>query len=499
MLPGPTQSGSKSDRYFHLIVRNTLTLLMYYGHACYLYAVALRASINHSPRLMSKKLFGTDGIRGVANQYPITPEVALRVGRAVARLLQSDGERRHKVVIGKDTRLSGYMLETAITSGLVSEGSRVLLTGPAPTPAVAHLTRSMGCDAGIMLTASHNPYQDNGIKIFGRDGYKLSDELEQEVEKMILADELPHPGGDLGKAIRIDDAMGRYIEFTKNAVGADSLRGLKIVIDCAHGAAYHVGPLIFEELGADVIKMSVHPDGRNINAGVGALHPEKAAAMVKEHGADVGICFDGDADRVIFCDEKGQVIDGDRILCLCAKTLKEQGKLKGNTLVATVMSNLGMRDALAADGIMLETTGVGDRLVLERMREKGYNLGGENSGHIIYSDYATTGDGIMSALMLLSTMREKGQPLSELVDCMEVYPQVLLGLNVTQKPPTEEVPEIDAAIKKAEAAFADKGRVFVRYSGTEAKIRVLTECPDAELAKSQAELIATAIENTIGA
>ena len=448
---------------------------------------------------MSKQLFGTDGIRGVANQYPITPEVALRVGRAVARLLQSDGERRHKVVIGKDTRLSGYMLETAITSGLVSEGSRVLLTGPAPTPAVAHLTRSMGCDAGIMLTASHNPYQDNGIKIFGRDGYKLSDQLEQEVEKMILADDLPHPVGDLGKAIRIDDAMGRYIEFTKNAVGADSLSGLKIVIDCAHGAAYHVGPLIFEELGAEVIKMSVHPDGRNINAGVGALHPEKAAALVREHGADVGICFDGDADRVIFCDEKGQVIDGDRILCLCAKTLKEQGKLKGNTLVATVMSNLGMRDALAADGIMLETTGVGDRLVLERMREKGYNLGGENSGHIIYSDYATTGDGIMSALMLLSTMREKGQPLSQLVDCMEVYPQVLLGLNVTQKPPTEEVPEIDAAIKKAEAAFADKGRVFVRYSGTEPKIRVLTECPDAELAKSQAELIAAAIENTIGA
>lgn len=448
---------------------------------------------------MSSKLFGTDGIRGIANQYPITPEVALRIGRAVARVLQSDGRGRHKVVIGKDTRLSGYMLETAITSGLVSEGSRVLLTGPAPTPAVAHLTRSMGCDAGIMLTASHNPYQDNGIKIFGSDGFKLNDQLEQEIEKMILADELPHPEGDLGKAIRIDDAMGRYIEFTKNAVGADSLRGLKIVVDCAHGAAYYVGPLIFEELGAEVIKISVHPDGRNINEGVGALHPEKAAAMVKEHGADVGICFDGDADRVIFCDEKGQVIDGDCILCLCAKSLKEQGKLEGDTLVATVMSNLGMRDALAADGIKLETTGVGDRLVLERMREKGYNLGGENSGHIIYSDYATTGDGIMSALMLLSMMRDKGEPLSKLANCMDIYPQVLLGLDVTEKPPTEEVPEIDAAIKTAEANFADKGRVFVRYSGTERKIRVLTECPDAELAKSQAEMIASAIKNTIGA
>jgi phosphoglucosamine mutase len=448
---------------------------------------------------MSKQLFGTDGIRGIANQYPITPEIALRIGRAVARILQSDGQGRHKVVIGKDTRLSGYMLETALTSGLVSEGSRVLLTGPAPTPAVAHLTRSMGCDAGIMLTASHNPYQDNGIKIFGSDGFKLNDALEHEIEKIILADDLPQPEGDLGKAIRIDDAMGRYIEFTKNAVGANSLRGLKIVVDCAHGAAYYVGPLIFEELGAEVIQMSVHPNGRNINEGVGALHPEKAAAMVKEHGADVGICFDGDADRVIFCDETGQVIDGDRVLCLCAKALKQQGKLKGNTLVATVMSNLGLRDSLAADGINLETTGVGDRHVLECMREKGYNLGGENSGHIIYSDYATTGDGIMSALMLLSMMRDKGTPLSELANCMDIYPQVLLGLDVTDKPPIEEVPEIDSAIKNAEAAFADKGRVFVRYSGTERKIRVLTECPDAELARSQADLIATAIKNTIGA
>ncbi len=447
---------------------------------------------------MKAQLFGTDGIRGIANQYPITPEVALRIGRAVARVLEANGQKRHKVVIGKDTRLSGYMLETAITSGLVSEGSRVLLTGPAPTPAVAHLTRSMSCDAGIMLTASHNPYQDNGIKIFGRDGYKLSDQLELEIEKLILADELPHPERDLGKAIRIDDAMGRYIEFTKNAVGADSLRGLKIVVDCAHGAGYYVGPLIFEELGAEVIKLSVHPDGRNINADCGALYPEKAAAAVKEHGADVGICFDGDADRVIFCDEKGQVIDGDRVLCLCAKALHEQGKLKGNTLVATVMSNLGLRDALEADGIKLETTSVGDRHVLERMREKGYNLGGENSGHIIYSDHATTGDGIMSGLMVLSMMREKGVPLSELANCMDIYPQVLLGLEVKEKPPIETIPEIHEAIKNAEQAFAEKGRVLVRYSGTERKIRVLTECSDATLANTQANLIAAAIQQTIG-
>lgn len=448
---------------------------------------------------MSTQLFGTDGIRGIANQWPITPEVALRIGRAVARVLQSDGHKRHKVVIGKDTRLSGYMLETAITSGLVSEGSHVLLTGPAPTPAVAHLTRSMGCDAGIMLTASHNPYQDNGIKIFGRDGFKLSDELELEIEKMILVDELPQPEGDLGKAIRIDDAMGRYIEFTKNAAGANSLRGLKVVVDCAHGAGYYVGPLIFQELGAEVIKLSVHPDGRNINEGVGALHPERAANAVIEHGAHVGICLDGDADRVIFCDEKGTVIDGDRVLCLCAKALKGQGKLKGDTLVATVMSNLGLRDALEKDGITLETTGVGDRLVIERMREKDYNLGGENSGHIIYSDHATTGDGIMSALMVLSMMREQGVSMSALADCMDIYPQVLLGLDVKEKPPIEEVPEIHNAVQVAEAAFATKGRVLVRYSGTERKIRVLTECSDSELAQTQADLIAAAIKATIGA
>jgi phosphoglucosamine mutase len=447
---------------------------------------------------MSHQLFGTDGIRGVANEYPITPEVALRIGRAVARVLQASGHRRHKVVIGKDTRLSGYMLETAITSGLVSEGSRVLLTGPAPTPAVAHLTRSMNCDAGIMLTASHNPYQDNGIKIFGPDGFKLCDDLELEIEKLILADDLPHPGSDLGKAIRIDDAMGRYIEFTKSAVGSGSLNGLKVVIDCANGAGYHVGPLIFEELGAEVIKLSNDPNGLNINEGCGALHPENAAAKVREVGADVGICLDGDADRVIFCDENGEVVHGDRVLCLCAKALNEQGKLNGKTLVATVMSNLGLRDALSAEGISLEITGVGDRLVLERMRKDGFNLGGENSGHIIYSDYATTGDGIMSALMLLAMMREKQVTLSKLADCMDIYPQVLLGLDVTEKPPIETIPEVHGAIQSAETAFGDDGRVLVRYSGTEKKIRVLTECSNAELAQTQADAIAAAIRSTIG-
>jgi len=349
-----------------------------------------------------------------------------------------------------------------------------------------------------MLTASHNPYQDNGIKIFGPDGFKLCDDLELEIEKLILADDLPHPGSDLGKAIRIDDAMGRYIEFTKSAVGSGSLNGLKVVIDCANGAGYHVGPLIFEELGAEVIKLSNDPNGLNINEGCGALHPENAAAKVREVGADVGICLDGDADRVIFCDENGEVVHGDRVLCLCAKALNEQGKLNGKTLVATVMSNLGLRDALSAEGISLEITGVGDRLVLERMRKDGFNLGGENSGHIIYSDYATTGDGIMSALMLLAMMREKQVTLSKLADCMDIYPQVLLGLDVTEKPPIETIPEVHGAIQSAETAFGDDGRVLVRYSGTEKKIRVLTECSNAELAQTQADAIAAAIRSTIG-
>ncbi|NNM30752.1 MAG: phosphoglucosamine mutase [Akkermansiaceae bacterium] len=450
---------------------------------------------------MGKSLFGTDGIRGVANQYPITPEVALRVGRAVARALEATRSGKHKVVIGKDTRVSGYMLETALTSGLVSEGARVLLTGPIPTPGVAHLTRSMACDAGIMLTASHNPYADNGIKIFGPDGYKLNDELELEVERMINDESLvgPSTGAEVGKAFRIDDAVGRYIEFAKNAVGAGSLAGLKVVVDCAHGAAYFVGPLIFEELGAEVIKLGTKPDGRNINAGVGALHPELAAAAVREHGADLGVCFDGDADRVVFVDGAGEVVSGDRVLCLCAKALKASGNLRGNTLVATVMSNLGLRDALARDGIRVEATGVGDRLVLERMREKNYALGGENSGHIIFADHSTTGDGIMSALKVLQVMKEQGASLAELAACMEEYPQVLVNLDVKEKPPVEEVPALQEAITQAEEAFHGKGRTLVRYSGTEQKIRILVECPEKELVTEQAEKIAGAVRATIGA
>jgi phosphoglucosamine mutase len=450
---------------------------------------------------MAEKLFGTDGIRGVANEYPITPETALRLGRAVARALDAAKGGKHKVVIGKDTRISGYMLETALTSGLVSEGARVLLTGPIPTPAVAHLTRSMACDAGIMLTASHNPYADNGIKIFGPDGYKLGDELEEEIERLLFDRRLegPVPGASVGKAVRIDDSVGRYIEFAKNAVGAGSLQGLKVVVDCANGAGYFVGPLIFDELGAEVITLANKPDGRNINEGCGALHPELAAAAVLEHGADIGVCFDGDADRVIFVDASGKVVSGDRVLCLCAKALHEAGELRGNTMVATVMSNLGLRDALAADGISLETTGVGDRQVLERMREKGYALGGENSGHIIFADHATTGDGIMSALKVLQVMKAKGATLAELADCMDEYPSELVNLAVTEKPLIESIPALMKAIAAAEAAFGEEGRTLVRYSGTEKKIRILVEAKDAKLAAEQSANLAAAVKATIGA
>ncbi|MFT6177700.1 MAG: phosphoglucosamine mutase [Akkermansiaceae bacterium] len=439
------------------------------------------------------ELFGTDGIRGVANEYPITPEVALRIGRAVARVLRAQNKGRHKVVIGKDTRVSGYMLETALTSGLVSEGARVLLTGPVPTPAVAHLTKSMACDAGIMLTASHNPFADNGIKIFGPDGYKLNDALEEEVEKIILGGaQSPPPDIRLGKAYRIDDATGRYIEFAKSSIGAKNLKGLKVVVDCAHGAGYFVGPLILEELGAEVIKLGTSPDGYNINEGVGSLHPEKAAELVKKHKADIGVCLDGDADRVIFVDGNGNIISGDRVLCLCAIALKKQNKLRGNTLVTTVMSNLGLRDALAADGIALEQTQVGDRHVLERMRDGGFNFGGENSGHLIFSDFATTGDGIVSALIVLSVIKESGQSLAELADCMSEYPAELVALPVKKKPPLESIPEIKSAMDAAELALGENGRILVRYSGTEKKLRILVEAKDAHLAKTHCNAITAA-------
>ncbi len=446
------------------------------------------------------KLFGTDGIRGTANRYPITPDLALVVGKSIAKVLGADKTVQHKVVIGKDTRISGYMLETALTSGLVSYGMDVLLVGPLPTPAVAHLTKSMGCAAGIMLTASHNPPEDNGLKIFGADGFKLSDALEAEVERWIL-EGVPEDDAvsceELGKAFRVEDGRGRYIEFVKGIVGNANLEGMKVVVDAAHGAAYHLGPLILEEMGAEVIATGDSPNGLNINQDCGALHPHTAEALVKMHGADVGVTFDGDADRVIFVDHHGNQVNGDRVLALSAIGLHEEGILANDTAVVTSMTNLGLIEALKARGIAVEVTGVGDRQVIERMRQGGYVFGGENSGHVIFGEHSTTGDGILTALKILTWMKAKGKSLAELADCMEEYPQRLISIPVREKKPIEDVPGMQALIAQCEETFGERGRSVIRYSGTENKIRILLECVDDNLVKTFAEKFESLIKQEL--
>ncbi len=447
------------------------------------------------------KLFGTDGIRGRANEFPITAEVALRVGKAVARVMRTSGTNRNRVLVGKDTRISGYMLETALTSGLVSMGMDVLLVGPLPTPAVAHLIKSMGATAGIMLTASHNPYEDNGLKIFGPDGYKLSDELEAIIERHILGDEpeaSPLPAAQIGKAKRIDDARGRYIEFAKHTADNISLHGMKIVLDCGNGAAYSIAPLIFRELGAEVITTGVDPDGLNINDGCGALYPETAGDLVRLHNADLGVSFDGDADRVIFTDANGQVVTGDRVLALCAIGLKEQGRLKKDTLVATVMSNLGLIEAMKKQGIKVETTAVGDRNVIECIRKNGYSFGGENSGHLIFADHSTTGDGIMSALQIIRLMKERNATMAQLSSVMTEYPTQLVNLPTKAKPAIGSLKKLNALMDEATGDFGDQGRHLIRYSGTENKIRVLVEHRDAEQVERWVSRFTDAIKEEIG-
>jgi phosphoglucosamine mutase len=447
------------------------------------------------------KLFGTDGIRGRVNEFPMTAEVALRMGKAVANVLHSSGLDRNRVIVGKDTRISGDMLEMALTSGLVSMGMDVYLAGPLPTPAVAHLTQSMSAAAGIMITASHNPYEDNGIKVFGPDGYKLSDDLENLIERHIMGDEpeaAPLPPAQIGKAHHIEDACGRYIEFAKRTSDHLSLRGLKVVIDCGHGAAYHIAPLIFSELGAEVISTGIQPNGININDGCGALHPETAGELVRKHHADIGISFDGDADRVIFTDANGQVISGDRVLGLCALGLKEQGKLRHDTLVATVMSNLGLIEAMEKHGIKVETTAVGDRSVIECMRKHGYSFGGENSGHLIFGDYVTTGDGILSALQVLRMMLDRKATLAELAAIMQEYPTYLANLPVASKPPLDSLPKLQQLMAKATAEFGKSGRHLIRYSGTENKIRVLVEHRDQAVVDSWIDQFSTVIQEEIG-
>ena len=428
-------------------------------------------------------LFGTDGIRGVANVHPMTPELALALGRAVTFVAGRGKRHAPRVLIGKDTRLSGYMLETAIAAGVTSMGGRVLLCGPVPTPAVAHLTVSMRADAGVVISASHNPYDDNGIKIFGGDGFKLPDEAEDEIEALIREPSLlgeRHTGPAIGRAVKLEDSRGRYVAFVKNTFPRDlTLDGTRVVVDAAHGAAYVVAPLVFSELGARVHALGVRPNGTNINREAGALHPDHARAEVIRRGAQIGIALDGDADRVVVIDEKGQIVDGDAVMAMCAARMKRDGELRRATVVATVMSNLGLERALDAQGIALVRTPVGDRYVVEAMRKGGFNLGGEQSGHLIFLDHSSTGDGLIGALQVLALMIRTGKPLSELArEAMERVPQVLESVTLAARRPLEDMAALQELIAQVEAGLGREGRVLVRWSGTEPKLRVMVEGPD---------------------
>ncbi|WP_420860767.1 phosphoglucosamine mutase [Algirhabdus cladophorae] len=427
------------------------------------------------------KLFGTDGVRGKANTFPMTAEMALKLGAAAGKYFRTDGLNKHRVVIGKDTRLSGYMIENALTAGLTSTGMNVLLLGPVPTPAVGFLTRSMRADLGIMISASHNPHHDNGIKFFGPDGYKLSDEAEAEIEAIVAAEIIPAQPENIGRAKRIEDGRGRYVEYAKTTVDRDvRIAGLKVVIDCANGAAYKAAPDVLWELGADVIPIGVGPDGFNINRDCGSTNTDTAAAAVVAHGADVGICLDGDADRVMILDENGQVADGDQIMAMMAARWAEQGRLLSHTLVATVMSNLGLERFLNDRGVVLHRTGVGDRYVVEAMRSGGYNLGGEQSGHIVMTDYATTGDGLIAGLQFLAEMARTNKPASQLIRSFEPVPQLLKNVRYEGADPLLTT-SVQDSIKAAEAALVGSGRLLIRKSGTEPLVRVMAECEDPDL------------------
>ena len=444
----------------------------------------------------TRRLFGTDGIRGVANTEPMTAELAMQVGRAVAHIVRN-GSHRHKIVVGKDTRLSGYMLENALAAGICSMGVDVYLVGPLSTPGIAFVTQSMRADAGAVISASHNPFQDNGIKFFARDGFKLPDEVELQIESLIFENRLDSfrpTAMHVGRATRIDDAPGRYIVFAKSTFPRElSLEGLKVVVDCANGAAYKVAPLVFEELGAEVIRLNVAPNGTNINDGCGALHPESMAKAVLEHGARLGIALDGDADRVIVVDEKGETVDGDAIMAICAQHLALQKKLAHDTVVATIMSNMGLDIAMARLGLRVERTQVGDRYVVEHMRRNGFNFGGEQSGHLIFLDHTTTGDGVIAALELLTVMLRSGKPLSELKRLFEPVPQTQVNLAIARKRDLADLPEVTRAIRDAENRLGKEGRVLVRFSGTELKARVLIEGPNRDTNETLAEQIVEAL------
>jgi len=448
-----------------------------------------------------RKLFGTDGVRGVANLEPMTSETAMQLGRAAAHLFMRRAGR-HQIVIGKDTRVSGYMLESALTSGICSMGVDVLLVGPMPTPAIAFLTRSLRADAGVMISASHNPYQDNGIKFFSNDGLKLPDDMEARIEQLILSNEIAHlrPTADaIGKAFRIDDAEGRYIEFVKRSLPKElDFQGVKLVVDCANGAAYKVAPTVLRELGARVEVIGNKPDGMNINAGCGAVHPDSLRQAVLQHGADLGVALDGDADRAIFVCEQGKVIDGDHIMAALSLDLHRYGALAKNTVVGTVMSNFGLEKAMTQAGITLVRTAVGDRYLLERMLADGYNFGGEQSGHFIFLDHNTTGDGLISALQVLSLMKRTQRPLSELAKAMTAVPQVLLNVKVSKKPDLESMPDLQQAIGESERKLNGNGRVVVRYSGTEPLLRIMIEGEQDGFIRQEADRLAQVVKTHIG-
>ncbi|MBA5871365.1 MAG: phosphoglucosamine mutase [Nitrospira sp. CR2.1] len=448
-----------------------------------------------------RKLFGTDGVRGVANLEPMTSEIAMQLGRAAAHIFMRRAGR-HQVVIGKDTRLSGYMLESALTSGICSMGVDVLLVGPLPTPAIAFLTKSLRADAGVMISASHNPYQDNGIKFFSGEGFKLPDEVEARIEQLIVSDEIKHlrPTADaIGKAYRIGDAEGRYIEFVKRSVPRDlDFQGIKLVVDCANGAAYKVAPAVLRELGAEIEVIANSPDGMNINDKCGAVHPQRLQEAVRRHGAHLGIALDGDADRAIFVCEQGEIVDGDHVMAALGLDLHAQGRLAAQTVVGTVMSNFGLELAMKRAGIQLMRTPVGDRYLMERMLADGYNFGGEQSGHFIFLDHNTTGDGLISALQILSLMKRTGKPLSELAKAMTAVPQILLNVNVKHKPDLNQIPDIQQAIKTAEATLNGSGRVLVRYSGTEALLRIMVEGERDSTIREVADHLASIVRARIG-
>jgi len=448
-----------------------------------------------------ERLFGTDGVRGRANVHPMTAEVALALGQAIAFVFGGGGPERPRVIIGKDTRLSGYLFEDALAAGICSMGADVLQVGPMPTPAMAFLTADMRCDAGVMISASHNPYQDNGIKFFSRDGFKLPDAIEDRVEQLLGTGELASHRASpdaIGSARRIDDVEGRYVVFLKNCFPRElSLDGMRVVLDCGHGAAYRVGPTTLRELGTEVFPLGDDPNGRNINDGFGALHPEVAGAKVREVRADVGVSLDGDADRCVMIDEKGEAVDGDALLALLARDAHARGALPGGKLVATVMSNLGLEHALARDGLGLLRTAVGDRYVVEAMRAGGYQLGGEQSGHVIMLEHNTTGDGLLTALRVLAVMRRSGKPLSELVADFEPVPQVLVNVAVAEKLPVEDLPDFQKKLEAVESELGDRGRVLVRYSGTEPKARVMVEGDDEVRVRDYAEDLAGELQRSL--